>query len=79
MAMNPSTQAQDAKMRKEVLSTLKINPAAPFSTILGNWRYSQHGPVDEAAESRLNAILEEERVRPPAELQVEARPWWRFW
>jgi hypothetical protein len=75
----PPPDAQDTAMRKEVLATLEVNPAAPFETILGNWHYRHHGMVDAAAESRLRAILEEERALAAARPRVTARPWWHMW
>lgn len=76
--MQPSTADQD--IRREVLATLKANPAATLETVLGNWRYHRHGSVEEAETARVGTILEDERaVMIKRQLNGEDRPWWHFW
>ena len=71
---------QDHDIRREVLATLKANPAASLDTVLGNWRYHRHGTLDEAEAKRVEAILGEERAEKiKRELTGEQRRWWRVW
>jgi len=75
-------QAADADdaIRREVLATLKVNPAASLATLLGNWRYHRHGTLEHAESARVGAILEDERAAMiKRQLTGEDRPWWRFW
>jgi hypothetical protein len=70
----------DEAIRREVLATLKANPAASLDTVLGNWRYHRHGSVEEAETDRVGTILEDERaVMIKRQLTGEDRPWWRLW
>jgi hypothetical protein len=71
---------QDEAIRREVLATLKANPAASLDTVLGNWRYHRHGSVDDAETANVGTILEDERaVMIKRQLTGEDRPWWRLW
>ena len=75
---------QDQDIRREVLATLKANPAASLDTVLGNWRYHRHGTLDETEAKRVEAILDEERAEKikrqlTGEDRRENRPWWRVW
>ena len=47
----------DQAIQREVLATLKANPAASLDTVLGNWRYHRHGFVGDAETSRVETIL----------------------
>lgn len=52
----------DNAIRREVLATLRVNPAADFITVLDNWIYHQHWCLSASASARARTILEEERV-----------------
>jgi hypothetical protein len=66
-------------IRREVLATLKVNPAATLDTLLGNWRYHRHGIVEEAETAQVGTILEEERAAMSTrQLRGGDRPWWRL-
>jgi len=70
----------DEAIRREVLATLKSNPAASLDTVLGNWRYHRHGSVDETETASVGTILENERaVMIKRQLTGEDRPWWHLW
>jgi len=70
----------DEAIRKEVLATLKVNPAASLDTVLGNWRYHRHGAVEDEETSRVTTILQEERSASiQRDLTPGDRPWWRLW
>ena len=74
------TNPYDQDIRREVLATLKVNPAASLDTVLGNWRHHRHGSVEEAETARVGTILEDERaVMIKRQLTGEDHPWWRFW
>lgn len=74
------TNPYDQDIRREVLATLKVNPAASLDTVLGNWRYHRHGIVEETETARVGTILEDERaVMIKRQLTGEDHPWWRFW
>jgi len=76
--MQPRTT--DQGIRREVLATLKVNPAASLDTVLGNWLYYRHGSVEVAETARVGAILEDERAAMiKRQLTGEDQPWWRFW
>ena len=78
--MEQQPYSQDPAMRKEVLATLKANPAATIDTVLGNWRYRQGGVVDEAGQARLAAIYREERTALDVRrTTVPRKVWWHFW
>src|SRR5437879_225110 len=53
---------RDEAIRREILATLKVNPAASLDTVLGNWRYHRHGTLDQDEGARVGAILEDERA-----------------
>jgi hypothetical protein len=70
----------DDAIRREVLATLKVNPAASLDTVLGNWRYHRHGAVTDEETVRVTAILQEERSESiQRDLTPGDRPWWRLW
>jgi hypothetical protein len=70
----------DDAIRREVLATLKVNPAVSLDTVLGNWRYHRHGTIEQGETARVGAILEDERAAMiKRQLTGEDRPWWRFW
>jgi len=72
--------AQEAAMRKEARDTLKVNRAASYEVVLGNWRYRRHDAVDEAESACLAAIYEQERAAAAAaHPAAPPRAWWRFW
>lgn len=70
----------DEAIRREVLATLKVNPAASLDTLLGNWHYHRHGIVEEAETARVTTILQEERAALIERASTgDHRPWWRLW
>ena len=71
----------DQAIQREVLATLKANPAASLDTVLGNWRYHRHGFVGDAETSRVETILENERAAMIKRKLTgsEDRPWWHLW
>jgi hypothetical protein len=70
----------DDAIRKEVIATLKLNPAVTYDTVLGSWRYGRHGSVAASEMARVRSILEEERaILAEAELVARSSSWWRFW
>jgi hypothetical protein len=70
----------DEAIRREVLATLKVNPAASLETLLGNWQYHRHGLVEEAETASVTTILQEERAASiERELTGDHRAWWRLW
>lgn len=70
----------DDAIRREVLATLKVNPAATLDTLLGNWRYHRHGVVEEAETAQVATILAEERAGLVERQRTgkQGRPWWRL-
>ncbi len=74
------TTNYDEAIRREVVATLKVNPAAGVETVLGNWRYHRHGEVQQAETARVGDILEDERAMMiKRELTGEHRSWWHLW
>ena len=70
----------DEAIRREVVATLKVNPAAGLDTMLGNWSYHRHGTVEEAESARVEEILEDERAAMiKRQLTGDDKPWWRLW
>ena len=70
----------DDAIRKEVVATLRVNPAVTYDTVLTNWRYGRHGSVTASEMARLRSILEEERAMlAEAKLVARSSSWWRFW
>ena len=70
----------DEAIRREVVATLKVNPAAGIETVLGNWRYHRHGEVQDAETARVGDILEDERaLMIKRELTGEHHSWWHLW
>lgn len=52
----------DEAIRTEVLAALKVNPAAGFLTVLGNWQHHRHWCLAASESARARTILEEERA-----------------
>lgn len=76
--MQPSVH--DEAIRREVLATLKVNPAATLDTVLGNWRYHRHGAEEDEETARVTSILQEEQAASIERgLTPADRPWWRLW
>jgi hypothetical protein len=68
---------RDDAMRKEARDTLDANPAAPYETVLANWRYRRHGKLDEAEAARVLTIYGQERAAHSERVARKARVWWR--
>ena len=68
---------RDDAIRREAQDTLDVNPAAPFETVLANWRYRRHDNVDAEEAARVLMIYGQELNAHPGRVARKARVWWR--
>jgi len=70
----------DTAMRKEVLGTLKANPAATYEIVWRNWSGRHRGTMSHVAAARLAAIYADQRSIQAARAAMhQPTAWWRFW
>lgn len=76
-SMEPTSQ--DVAIRREVLATLKANPAVSYDIVLKNWAYHRGEDAAKAEAARVEVIFEQERADLAVRLATLSHPWWRFW